>query len=151
MDALKQGLDSIVHLVGGHHGPGYARGFAFLATGNGRKKNPGQCAGEDPGGLFRCPRSPFLVGYGVAYGTGFLVGADQPGGAQWLRPGQFFFPLTCGRHPAIISGGIAERAKFWPQLIATAVIVGTWASSSRASSGTSISACRLDQRACRAK
>jgi Amt family ammonium transporter len=26
--------------------------------------------------------------------------------------------------PAIISGGIAERARFWPQLIATAVIVG---------------------------
>ncbi len=38
---------------------------------------------------------------------------------------KFFFLLTfAAAVPAIISGGIAERAKFWPQLIATAVIVG---------------------------
>ena len=38
---------------------------------------------------------------------------------------KFFFLLTfAAAIPAIISGGIAERAKFWPQLIATAVIVG---------------------------
>lgn len=67
----------------------------------------------------------FLVGYGVACGTNFLVGADQLA----LRSGhelfKFFFLLTfAAAIPAIVSGGIAERAKFWPQLIATAVIVG---------------------------
>ena len=38
---------------------------------------------------------------------------------------KFFFLLTfAAAIPAIISGGIAERAKFWPQLIGTAVLVG---------------------------
>jgi Amt family ammonium transporter len=38
---------------------------------------------------------------------------------------KFFFLLTfAAAIPAIVSGGIAERAKFWPQLIATAVLVG---------------------------
>jgi len=67
----------------------------------------------------------FAVGYGVAYGTHFFIGADvlaQKNGYDLVK---FFFLLTfAAAIPAIISGGIAERAKFWPQLIATAVIVG---------------------------
>ena len=45
--------------------------------------------------------------------------------AQRLRAGKFFFLLTfAAAIPAIISGGIAERAKFNPQLAATFVLVG---------------------------
>ncbi len=67
----------------------------------------------------------FVVGYGVAYGTSFMVGAQTLADKNGYELVKFFFLLTfAAAIPAIISGGIAERAKFWPQLIATAVIVG---------------------------
>jgi len=67
----------------------------------------------------------FTVGYAVAYGTGFFVGAEQLAAHNGYALVKFFFLLTfAAAIPAIISGGIAERAKFWPQLVATAVIVG---------------------------
>jgi len=67
----------------------------------------------------------FLVGYGVAYGTHFFVGAEQLAMNNGYELVKFFFLLTfAAAIPAIISGGIAERSKFWPQLMATAIIVG---------------------------
>jgi len=67
----------------------------------------------------------FSVGYTVAYGTGFLVGAEQLAARNGYELVRFFFLLTfAAAIPAIVSGGIAERARFGPQLAATAVIVG---------------------------
>ena len=67
----------------------------------------------------------FGVGYGIAYGTHFFVGADALAARNGFELVRFFFLLTfAAAIPAIISGGIAERARFYPQLIATAVIVG---------------------------
>jgi Amt family ammonium transporter len=67
----------------------------------------------------------FLLGYAVAYGTSFFVGAEQLAAKNGYELVKFFFLLTfAAAIPAIISGGIAERARFWPQLIATAVLVG---------------------------
>jgi Amt family ammonium transporter len=67
----------------------------------------------------------FAVGYSVAYGTHFFVGAEQLAANNGYGLVKFFFLLTfAAAIPAIISGGIAERAKFWPQLIGTAVLVG---------------------------
>ena len=67
----------------------------------------------------------FLVGYMVAYGSHFFVGAEQLAAKNGYELVKFFFLLTfAAAIPAIISGGIAERARFWPQLVATAVIVG---------------------------
>src|SRR5690606_26806939 len=67
----------------------------------------------------------FVVGFGVAYGTHFFVGAEQLAAKSGYELVRFFFLLTfAAAIPAIVSGGIAERAKFWPQLIATAAIVG---------------------------
>jgi Amt family ammonium transporter len=67
----------------------------------------------------------FLIGFSVAYGTHFFVSAEvltQKNGYDLVK---FFFLLTfAAAIPAIISGGIAERARFYPQLLATAVIVG---------------------------
>jgi len=61
----------------------------------------------------------------VAYGTSFMVGAETLADKNGYDLVKFFFLLTfAAAIPAIISGGIAERARFWPQLIATAVIVG---------------------------
>jgi Amt family ammonium transporter len=67
----------------------------------------------------------FAVGYSVAYGTHFFVGAESLVQQSGYALVKFFFLLTfAAAIPAIVSGGIAERAKFWPQLMATAVIVG---------------------------
>ena len=67
----------------------------------------------------------FVVGYSVAYGTHFFVGAETLAQQNGYALVKFFFLLTfAAAIPAIVSGGIAERAKFWPQLLATAAIVG---------------------------
>jgi Amt family ammonium transporter len=67
----------------------------------------------------------FFIGYSVAYGVSFFTGAEslmQKNGVELMR---FFFLLTfAAAIPAIVSGGIAERARFGPQLAATAVLVG---------------------------
>jgi Amt family ammonium transporter len=67
----------------------------------------------------------FFVGYSVAYGINFFSGADllvQRNGYELVK---FFFLLTfAAAIPAIISGGIAERARFHPQTAATALLVG---------------------------
>jgi Amt family ammonium transporter len=61
----------------------------------------------------------------VAYGVGFLVGADKLADRSGYDLVKFFFLLTfAGAVPAIVSGGIAERARFNPQLAATFVLVG---------------------------
>jgi Amt family ammonium transporter len=61
----------------------------------------------------------------VAYGTSFFVSAEVLAAKNGYDLVKFFFLLTfAAAIPAIVSGGIAERARFWPQLIATAVIVG---------------------------
>jgi Amt family ammonium transporter len=73
----------------------------------------------------------FFIGYGVAYGVSFLApasviaGGGDGFGPQGLSLVKFFFLCTfAAAIPAIVSGGIAERAKFGPQCLATAIIVG---------------------------
>jgi Amt family ammonium transporter len=61
----------------------------------------------------------------VAYGTTFFVSAEVLSAQSGYELVKFFFLLTfAAAIPAIVSGGIAERARFYPQLLATAVIVG---------------------------
>jgi Amt family ammonium transporter len=67
----------------------------------------------------------FFVGYSVAYGVDFFATADVLAAKNGYELVKFFFLLTfAAAVPAIISGGVAERAKFYPQLIATALLVG---------------------------
>jgi Amt family ammonium transporter len=67
----------------------------------------------------------FFVGYLVAYGVSFYSGAESLAAKNGYELVKFFFLLTfAAAIPAIVSGGIAERARFGPQLIATAVLVG---------------------------
>jgi Amt family ammonium transporter len=66
----------------------------------------------------------FFVGYGIAYGVGFLVGAETLAQKNGYELVKFFFLLTfAAAVPAIVSGGIAERARFYPQLVASIAIV----------------------------
>jgi ammonium transporter, Amt family len=100
-------------------------GFAFLELGTVRKKNQVNALVKILTDFSVSTVVYFLVGYSVAYGTSFFVGAEQLAAKNGYELVKFFFLLTfAAAIPAIISGGIAERARFWPQLLATAVIVG---------------------------
>lgn len=107
-------------------------GFAFLEVGTVRKKNQVNALVKIITDFAVSTIAYFFIGYGVAYGIDFLVNAATLQGdiandtfaPQGLSLVKFFFLLTfAAAIPAIISGGIAERAKFGPQLIATAIIV----------------------------
>ncbi|HEX7890937.1 MAG TPA: ammonium transporter [Ramlibacter sp.] len=125
MEALKQGSDVLFVLLGAVMVLAMHSGFAFLELGTVRKKNQVNALVKILVDFSVSTVAYFLVGYGVAYGTSFLVGADQLVARNGYELVKFFFLLTfAGAIPAIISGGIAERARFGPQLLATAVIVG---------------------------
>ena len=125
MDALKQGADALFILLGGIMVLAMHAGFAFLELGTVRKKNQVNALVKILVDFSISTVVYFVVGYSVAYGTGFFVGAETLAAKNGYDLVKFFFLLTfAAAIPAIISGGIAERAKFWPQLIATAVIVG---------------------------
>jgi ammonium transporter, Amt family len=125
MDALKQGSDVLFILLGAILVLAMHSGFAFLELGTVRKKNQVNALVKILVDFSVSTVAYFLVGYLVAYGTSFLVGADELVAKHGYELVKFFFLLTfAAAIPAIISGGIAERARFGPQLIATAVIVG---------------------------
>ena len=125
MEALKQGSDALFILLGGIMVLAMHAGFAFLELGTVRKKNQVNALVKILADFSVSTIAYFVVGYGVAYGTNFFVGAEQLAARNGYELVKFFFLLTfAAAIPAIISGGIAERARFWPQLIATAAITG---------------------------
>ena len=125
MEALKQGSDALFILLGGVMVLAMHAGFAFLELGTVRKKNQVNALVKILVDFSVSTVMYFLIGYSVAYGTNFFVGAEQLAARNGYELVRFFFLLTfAAAIPAIISGGIAERARFGPQLVATAVIVG---------------------------
>ncbi|BDU59483.1 transporter [Limnohabitans sp. MORI2] len=125
MDAHKQGADALFILLGAIMVLAMHAGFAFLELGTVRRKNQVNALVKILVDFCVSTLAYFVVGYGVAYGASFMMGAESLVDKNGYELVKFFFLLTfAAAIPAIISGGIAERAKFWPQLIATAVIVG---------------------------
>ena len=125
MSALEQGASTLFILLGAIMVLAMHAGFAFLELGTVRRKNQVNALVKILADFSVSTVAYFLIGYSVAYGTDFFVGADQLAANNGYALVKFFFLLTfAAAIPAIISGGIAERAKFWPQLIATAVLVG---------------------------
>ncbi|HSH88619.1 MAG TPA: ammonium transporter, partial [Ramlibacter sp.] len=125
MEALKQGSDALFILLGGIMVLAMHAGFAFLELGTVRKKNQVNALVKILADFSVSTVMYFVIGYGVAYGTSFFVGAEQLAAKNGYELVKFFFLLTfAAAIPAIISGGIAERARFGPQLFATAVLVG---------------------------
>lgn len=125
MEALKQGADTLFILLGAVMVLAMHAGFAFLELGTVRRKSQVNALVKILVDFSVSTVVYFLIGYSVAYGSSFFVGAEQLAARNGYELVKFFFLLTfAAAIPAIISGGIAERAKFWPQLIATAVIVG---------------------------
>ena len=125
MEELKVGTDTLFILLGAIMVLAMHAGFAFLELGTVRSKNQVNALVKILCDFSMSTVVYFFVGYAVAYGVVFLVGADKLAEKSGYDLVKFFFLLTfAAAVPAIISGGIAERARFGPQLIATAVIVG---------------------------
>jgi Amt family ammonium transporter len=100
-------------------------GFAFLEVGTVRKKNQVNALVKILADLSVSTLAYFFIGYGVAYGTSFLADAQTLSANAGYELVKFFFLMTfAAAIPAIISGGIAERARFNPQLAASFAIVG---------------------------
>ena len=100
-------------------------GFAFLEVGTVRKKNQVNALVKTLVNFSISTIVYFLVGYAIAYGMYFFQPAKMlVGDNQGYELVHFFFLLTfAAAVPAIISGGIAERAKFWTQALAAAIFV----------------------------
>ena len=125
MEQFKTSSDVLFILLGAIMVLAMHAGFAFLELGTVRKKNQVNALVKILADFAVSSLAYFLVGYSLAYGTNFFVGAQQLATESGYELVKFFFLLTfAAAIPAIISGGIAERARFGPQLIATFLIVG---------------------------
>ena len=125
MEQVKNGSDALFILLGAIMVLAMHAGFAFLELGTVRRKNQVNALVKIMVDFSVSTIAYFFVGYAVAYGTGFFVGAETLAQKNGYELVKFFFLLTfAAAVPAIVSGGIAERARFTPQLIATAILVG---------------------------
>ena len=100
-------------------------GFAFLEVGTVRHKNQVNALVKIMTDFAVSALVYFFVGYQIAYGVTFFDSAEVLSANNGYELVKFFFLMTfAAAIPAIISGGVAERAKFYPMLISAAVIVG---------------------------
>ena len=131
MDAAKTGGDVLFVLMGAVMVLAMHCGFALLEVGTVRRKNQVNALVKILSDFAMSTIAYFFVGYAVAYGVDFfadahtLVGKGAGGFAAYgYDLVKFFFLATfAAAVPAIVSGGIAERAKFWPQTGATLALI----------------------------
>ena len=118
-------------------------GFAFLELGTVRAKNQVNALGKILSDFAVSSVAYFFIGYWLAYGKHFFHPASVLSADHGYELVKFFFLLTfAAAIPAIISGGIAERAKFRPQLLATFLLSHLCTRFLRALSGTTTLACK---------
>lgn len=124
METLRAGNDVLFVLLGAIMVLAMHAGFAFLEVGTVRKKNQVNALVKIIADFATSTLAYFFIGYGIAYGIDFYADARVLTDKNGYELVKFFFLLTfAAAIPAIISGGIAERARFYPQLIATALLV----------------------------
>ena len=125
MENLKFGNDVLFVLLGAIMVLAMHAGFAFLELGTVRKKNQVNALVKILADFAVSTLAYFFIGYIVAYGVNFFTSAEQLAQKSGYELVKFFFLLTfAAAIPAIVSGGIAERARFNPQLAATFMLVG---------------------------
>jgi Amt family ammonium transporter len=125
MEALKSGSDVLFLLLGAIMVLAMHAGFAFLELGTVRRKNQVNALVKIMTDFSVSTIAYFFIGYSLAYGIDFFSGAQVLAEKNGFALVKFFFLLTfAAAIPAIVSGGIAERAKFHPQLAATFLLVG---------------------------
>lgn len=125
METLQSGSNVLFVLLGAIMVLAMHAGFAFLEVGTVRKKNQVNALVKILTDFSMSTVAYFFIGYSVAYGINFFTGVETLMEKSGFELTKFFFLLTfAAAIPAIISGGIAERAKFYPQLAATFLLVG---------------------------
>ena len=125
MEAFQSGGNVLFILLGAIMVLAMHAGFAFLEVGTVRKKNQVNALVKILADFAMSTVAYFFIGYSIAYGVTFFSGVETLMDKNGYELTKFFFLLTfAAAIPAIISGGIAERARFNPQLIATFVLVG---------------------------
>ena len=125
MENLKTSFDTLFILLGAIMVLAMHAGFAFLELGTVRKKNQVNALVKIIVDFSVSTVAYFFIGYTIAYGVNFFSAADKLAADSGYQLVKFFFLLTfAAAIPAIVSGGIAERAKFNTQLAATFLLVG---------------------------
>jgi Amt family ammonium transporter len=125
MENLKINNDALFILLGAIMVLAMHAGFAFLELGTVRKKNQVNALVKIITDFAVSTLAYFFIGYVIAYGVNFFTGAEELAQKSGYELVKFFFLLTfAAAIPAIVSGGIAERAKFNPQMAATFMLVG---------------------------
>ncbi|MCE2745281.1 MAG: ammonium transporter [Burkholderiales bacterium] len=125
MEQITLALDTLFVLLGAIMVLAMHAGFAFLEVGTVRHKNQVNALVKILADFSVSTISYFFIGYAIAYGVGFYEPATVLNAGNGYSLVKFFFLLTfAAAIPAIVSGGIAERARFVPQLVATAALVG---------------------------
>ncbi len=124
MEPLKTSSDVVFVLLGAIMVLAMHSGFAFLELGTVRRKNQVNALVKILCDFAVSTIAYFFVGYTVAYGTNFFAPATELARHSGYELVKFFFLLTfAAAVPAIVSGGIAERARFTSQLAATFLLV----------------------------
>jgi len=125
MENLKTSSDVLFILLGAVMVLAMHAGFAFLELGTVRRKNQVNALVKILADFAMSTVAYFFIGFSLSYGLDFLSGANSLAQKSGYELTRFFFLLTfAAAIPAIVSGGIAERARFYPQLVATFVLVG---------------------------
>jgi ammonium transporter, Amt family len=125
MESTKIGSDTLFILLGAIMVLAMHAGFAFLELGTVRKKNQVNALVKIITDFAISTLAYFFIGYSIAYGVTFFTGAETLAQKNGYDLVKFFFLLTfAAAIPAIVSGGVAERARFNPMLIATFMLVG---------------------------
>ena len=125
MDNLVSQGDVLFVLLGAIMVLAMHAGFAFLEVGTVREKNQVNALAKIMADFSISTIAYFFIGYGLAYGIDFYAAANVLSEKSAYELVKFFFLLTfAAAIPAIVSGGIAERATFKPQLIASFILVG---------------------------
>jgi Amt family ammonium transporter len=125
METLVSANDVLFVLLGAIMVLAMHAGFAFLELGTVRTKNQVNALVKIMVDFSISTMAYFFIGYSVAYGVSFFSGAEVLSAKNGYDLVKFFFLLTfAAAIPAIVSGGIAERAKFNPQVAATFLVVG---------------------------
>ncbi len=122
---LANGADVLFLMLGAVMVLAMHGGFAFLEVGTVRHKNQVNALVKIISDWSVCTVVYLFVGYYVAYGIDFMApAASLVGDNNGFELVKFFFLLAfAAAIPAIISGGIAERARFWPQVLAAGLLV----------------------------
>ena len=125
MENFKASADVLFILLGAIMILAMHAGFAFLELGTVRRKNQVNALVKILCDFSVSTLAYFFIGYGIAYGVDFYAGAETLLAKSGYDLVKFFFLLTfAAAIPAIVSGGIAERARFNPQLAPTFLLVG---------------------------